>query len=51
MAARAARDAAASAAATQEAPPLHGEFGLDSETLPPAPPADPIPPAGDPRPQ
>ncbi len=50
MAARAARDAA-SAAATREAPPLHGEFGLDSETLPPAPPGDPATPAGDPRPR
>jgi UDP-glucose:(heptosyl)LPS alpha-1,3-glucosyltransferase len=51
MAARAARDAAASAATAQEAPPLHGEFGLDSETLPPGPPADAAPPAGDPRPR
>jgi hypothetical protein len=50
MAVRAARDAAATAAAAQEAPPLHGEFGLDSETLPPGPPGDAAPPAGDPRP-
>jgi UDP-glucose:(heptosyl)LPS alpha-1,3-glucosyltransferase len=49
MAARAARDAeAASASAAQEAPPLHGEFGLDSETLPPGPIENTTPPPGKP---
>ena len=49
MAARAARDAeAASASAAQEAPPLHGEFGLDSETLPAGPIGNPTPPPGKP---
>jgi hypothetical protein len=43
MAARAAREAANAAPA--EAPPLHGEFGLDSETLPHAPHEGPPPPA------
>lgn len=43
MAAKAAREAANAAPA--EAPPLHGEFGLDSETLPHAPYEGPPPPA------
>ncbi len=46
MAARAAREAAD--AAPVEAPPLHGEFGLDSETLPHAPYEGP-PPSAKPR--